>query len=229
MTPDTWSNVDAYFAEALGGNDAALTAALAASAAAGLPPINVSPCQGKLLALIAQAIEARKMLEIGTLGGYSAIWLARALPPGGKLITLEVDARHAEVARANLRQAGLAGSVDVRTGRALETLPLIAANKEGPFDFVFIDADKGNNADYFDWALKMTHPGSIIIVDNVVRNGAVTDPASTDASVRGVRRLVDRISHTPGVTATALQTVGSKGYDGFLLARVNRIAETGSV
>jgi predicted O-methyltransferase YrrM len=228
MTAGTWSEVDDYFAGALGGNDAALTAALAASAAAGLPPINVSACQGKLLGLIALAIGARKMLEIGTLGGYSAIWLARALPPGGKLITLEVDVRHAEVARANLRQAGLVGSVDVLTGRALETLPLIAAHQEGPFDFVFIDADKGNNADYFDWALKMTHPGSIIVVDNVVRNGAVTDAASTDASVQGVRRLIDRISRTPAVTATALQTVGSKGYDGFLLARVNQIAESRS-
>jgi predicted O-methyltransferase YrrM len=221
MTPPTWSGVDAWFEAQLGGEDAVLAAALAASIAAGLPAINVAPNQGKLLALLAQSVGARRMLEVGTLGGYSAIWLARALPAGGTLVTLEADAHHADVARLNIARAGLSGQVDVRTGRALDTLPKLAAEGTGPFDFCFIDADKASNADYFAWALKLARPGSLIVVDNVVRGGAVADPHSKDVNVQGVRRLVELIAHTPQVSATALQTVGSKGYDGFLLARVN--------
>jgi predicted O-methyltransferase YrrM len=197
-----------------------LEAALAASAAAGLPAINVSPVQGKLLHLLARAIGARNVLEIGTLGGYSTIWLARALPDGGRLISLEADARHAEVARANIARAGLQAEVEVRLGMALDTLPELAAEGREPFDFVFIDADKPNNAAYFDWALKFSRPGSIIVVDNVVRDGDVIDADSDSSTVQGVRRLLERIAAEPRVSATAIQTVGAKGYDGFAIALV---------
>jgi predicted O-methyltransferase YrrM len=202
------------------GSDTALDAVLAASATAGLPPINVSPSQGKLLHLMSRAIGARNILEIGTLGGYSTIWLARAVVPGGRVVTLEADPRHAEVARANFTRAGLDDVVDVRLGMALETLPVLAAENREPFDFIFVDADKPNNAAYFDWALKLSHPGSIIVVDNVVREGEVIDATSDSPTVQGVRRFLDRLAAEPRVSATAIQTVGNKGYDGFAIALV---------
>jgi len=220
MTEEHWTEVDRYLGDLLASDDPALEAALAASAAAGLPAINVSPVQGKLLHLLARAIGARNVLEIGTLGGYSTIWLARALPDGGRLISLEADARHAEVARANIARAGLQAVVEVRLGMALDTLPELAAEGREPFDFVFIDADKPNNAAYFDWALKLSRPGSIIVVDNVVRDGDVIDADSDSSTVQGVRRLLERIAAEPRVSATAIQTVGAKGYDGFAIALV---------
>ncbi|WP_326612397.1 O-methyltransferase [Streptomyces scopuliridis] len=220
MSQEQWNAVDRYFTDQLAPADEALSAALAASDAAGLPAINVAPNQGKFLHLLARIQGARTVLEIGTLGGYSAIWLARALPEDGKLISLEYDPAHAEVARANLAHAGLDKIAEVRTGAALETLPVLAAEDAGPFDLVFIDADKQNNPHYVEWALKLTRPGSVIIVDNVVRNGAVTDADSTDASVQGTRRVIELMAEHPRLSATAVQTVGSKGYDGFALARV---------
>jgi predicted O-methyltransferase YrrM len=198
--------------------DAARDGALQAVTDAGLPPISVTANLGKLLSLYARMISARKILEIGTLGAYSTIWLARALPPGGRLITLEADPKHAAIARANIARAGLSDVVDLRIGRALETLPGIAS--EGPFDLTFIDADKVNTVAYFDWALDHSHAGSLIIVDNVVRDGAIADPASADASVQAMQRFFERLAGERRVEATALQTVGSKGYDGFALARV---------
>ena len=220
MTEDQWNAVDRYFTDLLVSPDAALDAALAASAAAGLPAINVSPAQGKLLHLLARAVGARSILEIGTLGGYSTIWLARALPEGGRIISLEADTGHAEVARANLTRAGLADVVEVRLGLALDTLPRLAAEGREPFDLVFVDADKPNNAAYFDWALRLSHPGSVIVVDNVVRGGEVIDAASDSPTVQGVRRFLERLAAEPRVTATAIQTVGNKGYDGFAIALV---------
>ncbi|MEV7086834.1 O-methyltransferase [Streptomyces sp. NPDC093085] len=215
-----WNAVDHYFTDRLAPADEALTAALAAIEAAGLPAISVAPNQGKLLHLLAATQGARTVLEIGTLGGYSTIWLARALPAGGKLISLEYDPAHAEVARANLAHAGLAGIAEVRTGAALDTLPVLLAEGAGPFDFVFVDADKQNNAAYVEWALKLTRPGSVIVVDNVVRGGAVADPDDPSAAVRGTRRMVEEMAENPRLSATAVQTVGTKGYDGFALARV---------
>jgi predicted O-methyltransferase YrrM len=220
MTQGLWTDVDRYFADALVAPDPGLVAALAASDAAGLPAISVAPNEGKLLHLLARMRGARRILEIGTLGGYSTIWLARALPDGGKLITLEYDPRHAEVARANIAQAGLADRVEVRVGRALDTLPELARGKPGPFDLTFIDADKRNNAEYFRWALRLSTVGSVIIVDNVVRDGRVVDGASNDANVQGTRRLIEVLAAEPRVSATAVQTVGAKGYDGFAIALV---------
>ncbi|HEV8561013.1 MAG TPA: O-methyltransferase [Actinophytocola sp.] len=220
MTQGLWTEVDHYFTDALVARDPALEAALAASDAAGLPAISVAPNEGKLLYLLARLRGARRILEIGTLGGYSTIWLARALPNGGKLITLEYDPRHAEVARANIATAGLADRVEVRVGRALDTLPELARGKPGPFDLTFIDADKRNNAEYFRWALRLSAVGSLIIVDNVVRDGRVVDGASNDANVQGTRRLIEVLAAEPRVSATAVQTVGAKGYDGFALALV---------
>jgi len=220
MTQESWAAVDAYVHDRMVPHDEALAAALAASDAAGLPAIAVSPSQGKLLQILAQVLGARRILEVGTLGGYSAIWMARALPPDGRLVTLEADPKHAEVARANLARAGLAAVAEVRVGPALETLPRLAAEGAGPFDLVFIDADKPSNPDYFTWALRLTRPGALILVDNVVREGRVLDAASEDASVRGVRRLFDLIAAEPRVNATALQTVGIKGWDGLAIARV---------
>ena len=220
MTEDLWTAVDGYFADLLVGDDAALDAVLEASATAGLPPINVSPTQGKLLHLMARAIGARNILEIGTLGGYSTIWLARAVLPGGRVVSLEADPRHAEVARANITLAGLQDVVEVRLGMALETLPELAAENREPFDFIFVDADKPNNAAYFDWALKLSRPGSIIFVDNVVREGEVIDATSDSPTVQGVRSFLDRLAAEPRVSATAIQTVGNKGYDGFAIALV---------
>jgi predicted O-methyltransferase YrrM len=220
MTQEKWSAVDRYITDLLVPSDPALDAALRASAAAGLPPINVAPNQGKLLMLLAQAQGARNILEIGTLGGYSTIWLARALPADGRLITLEFDPKHAEVARANIARAGLADVVEVRLGRALDTLKQLAAENRGPFDLIFIDADKPGYPDYFPWALKLSRPGSMIIADNVVRNGAVIDADSSDPNVQGMRRFNELLAAEPRVSATVIQTVGSKGYDGFAIVLV---------
>jgi predicted O-methyltransferase YrrM len=218
--PEQWAAVDDYICDQLLPPDDVLDAALAASAAAGLPAIHVAPNQGKLLQLIAQIQGARSILEVGTLGGYSTIWLARALPPGGRLVTLEIDPKHAAIARSNIERAGLSAMVELRLGRATDSLRELAAEARGPFDLVFIDADKPGNADYFASALKMSRRGSVIIVDNVVRNGAVIDASSTDASVRGVRRLNELLANERRVSTTAIQTVGSKGYDGFAIALV---------
>lgn len=219
MNQEMWSAVDQYFNDALIAADPVLDAALEASDAAGLPQHNVAPNQGKLLMLLAQMQGARRILEIGTLGGYSTIWLARALPEDGKLITLEYEPKHAEVARANIARAGLANNVEVRTGAAIDSLPQLAAGDAGPFDLIFIDADKRGNREYFEWALKMSQVGTVIIVDNVARGGAVVDP-NGDESVQGVRRLTEMLANEPRMSATAIQTVGGKGYDGFILARV---------
>ncbi|UIX34965.1 O-methyltransferase [Streptomyces sp. GQFP] len=215
-----WDDVDDYFTALLAPADEALEAALRDSDAEGLPPINVAANQGKLLQLLAQVQGARNILEIGTLGGYSTIWLGRALPADGRLVTLEYDGKHAEVARRNLARAGLDTIAEVRTGPALESLPKLADENPEPFDLVFIDADKVNNPHYVEWALRLTTTGSLIIVDNVVREGAVTDPDSTDPSVRGTRAALQLIAEHPRLSGTAVQTVGSKGYDGFALARV---------
>lgn len=220
MTQLTWTAVDRYLDELLVGHDAVLEAALRASAEAGLPAINVAPTQGKLLNLLARVRGARAILEIGTLGGYSTIWLARALPAGGRMVSLEIDAKHAEVARANLVRAGLSQRVEVRLGRALDSLERLETEGAGPFDLVFIDADKPNIPAYFKWALRLSRPGSLIVVDNVVRDGAVIDAESADPSVQGVRRLNELMASEPQVSATTIQTVSAKGYDGFALALV---------
>lgn len=220
MSQEQWSAVDGFIAGLLIPADEALDAALADSAAASLPAISVSPAQGKFLHLLARLQNAQTILEVGTLGGYSTIWLARALPRDGRLVTLEADPKHAEVARANIARAGLADIVDLRMGLALETLPRLASEGFAPFDLVFIDADKVNTANYFAWALKLTRLGSLIIVDNVVRKGAVVDARSADANVQGVRRFYEMLANETRVNATAIQTVGSKGYDGFAIALV---------
>ena len=224
MTDPTWTAVDNLLADLLVGADPALDAALAESDAAGLPAISVTPTQGKLLHLIARMAGARNILEIGTLGGYSALWLARALSAGGRLITLEADENYAALAEANLRRAGLDAVVEVRRGLALTTLPQLAAEKCPPFDLVFIDADKENTAAYFTWSLKLTRPGSLIIVDNVVRKGAILDPDTADPHVQGIRRFLNLLAAEKRVAATAIQTVGSKGHDGFVLAIVTENA-----
>ncbi|MCX4744651.1 O-methyltransferase [Kitasatospora sp. NBC_01287] len=220
MADQQWGVVDQYLNEALVGEDAALTAALATSAKAGLPQIAVSPTQGKLLHLLALTVGAKRILEVGSLGGYSAIWLGRALPAGGRLVSLELSPAHAAVARANLHEAGLEKVAEVRTGRAADSLAELVDDGAEPFDLVFIDADKPSNPEYLEWALRLTRPGSLIIVDNVVRGGAVADADSTDPSVVGIRRMHELIAAEPRVEATAVQTVGSKGYDGFTLIRV---------
>jgi len=216
MSKKLWAAVDRYIDDVLVVPDEALDAALAASAADGLPAIAVSPSQGKLLHILAKAQGARRILEIGTLGGYSTIWLARALPADCRLITLEADPKHADVARANIARAGLGRIVDLRLGEALKTLPSLIG--EGPFDLTFIDADKPNNSNYFNWALKLSRRGSLIIIDNVVRDGRITDESSKDPNVVGVRDLFDLMAAEPRVSATAIQTVGSKGYDGLAIA-----------
>jgi predicted O-methyltransferase YrrM len=221
MTNDTWTAVDDYFAKLLLSPDKSLDQAQADSQAAGLPAIAVSPLQGKQLLMLAQMQNPKKILEIGTLGGYSTIWLARALPDDGRLITLEFSPKHAEVARANIARAGLSHKVEIRVGPALDTLPLLAAEKRGPFDFIFVDADKENNPGYFEWTLKLSRPGTVILVDNVVRDGAVADLTNTDPHIVGIRRMHELIAAEPRVTATAVQTVGAKGYDGYTLIRVN--------
>jgi len=220
MSRDLWTKVDKYFIDLFQPRDAALDAALQASEAAGLPAIAVAPNQGKLLMLLAQLQGARAILEIGTLGGYSTIWLARALPPDGRLISLEASLAHAEVARANIARAGLGAIVEVRVGRALDALPKLETEGLGPFDLVFIDADKSATADYFAWALKLSRRGSLIVADNVVRDGKVIDGGSRDSDVRGIRRFAEIVAAEPRVSATAIQTVGGKGYDGFVLALV---------
>jgi predicted O-methyltransferase YrrM len=220
MAQDQWTAVDAYISGLLVPEDPALEFALRESAAAGLPAIQVSKTQGKLLHLLARAHGARNILEVGTLGGYSTIWLARALPPGGRLVTLEYEPRHAEVASRSIANAGFSKNVEVRVGRAQDTLPVLAAQKRGPFDFIFIDADKQGYPEYFAWAMKLSRPGSLIVADNVVRNGAVADEASTDTSVLGVRRMNEMVAREPRVSATIIQTVGSKGYDGLMVALV---------
>jgi predicted O-methyltransferase YrrM len=215
-----WKAVDEYVTGQLVRPDAALEAALERSVEAGLPPIAVSPPQGKLLGVLARTIGARRVLEIGTLGGYSTIWLARAVGPEGRVITLEIDPAHASVAARNLERAGCAELVDIRVGSALESLDAMIAAGEGPFDLFFIDADKVSTPEYFERSVRLSRPGSLIIVDNVVRKGALSDRATEDASVQGVRRLHDLVAAMPGVSATTVQTVGAKGYDGFLIATV---------
>jgi predicted O-methyltransferase YrrM len=220
VSQERWSAVDAYLDDLLVPADPVLESALRACAEAGLPPISVSPSQGKLLNLLALGLRARRILEIGTLGGYSAIWLARALPPDGRLITLEAEPAHAEVARANLERAGLAGVSEVRVGPAQDTLPQLAQAGDGPFDLIFIDADKPGYPDYLGWSIRLSRAGTMIVADNVVRDGAVADAASSDASVQGVRSFLELLSAERRVASTAIQTVGSKGYDGFALALV---------
>ena len=223
MAEQLWTDVDDYIDARLAPSDAVLDAALESAIAAGLPPISVTASQGKLLTVLAQTIGARRVLEIGTLAGYSTIWLARALPPGGQVVTLEYDPKHADVARANFERAGLSAAIDLRVGAALDSLPTIASQSPEPFDLVFIDADKVNTPAYFEWALRLTRRGSLIIVDNVVREGKLADAGSTDANVRGMQQFMDllaRESRDGRVVASAVQTVGSKGYDGFAIALV---------
>lgn len=220
MNQNTWSLVDEYFNNILVSSDSALDKAIQDSDAAGLPKHNVAPNQGKLLQLFAQMQGARNILEIGTLGGYSTIWLARALPSGGCLITLETNPKYAEVAIKNIARANLADVVDVRIGEAIDSLPKLLEEGLAPFDLIFIDADKPNNPAYLQWSLKLSCPGTIIIGDNVVRNGEVINPDSSDPKVKGVRKFCELIASEPRLSATAIQTVGSKGYDGFAIAIV---------
>jgi len=217
VTSDTWSAVDRFVVDTLSDSDPVLDAAQRAADTAGLPAISVSAAQGKFLHLLARICGARRILEIGTLAGYSTIWLGRALPPGGQLITLEYDPRHADVARANIARAGLADRVEVRVGRALEALPGLVVDE--PFDLIFIDADKPSTADYFRWALKLSRPGTVIVVDNVVRDGRLVD-ANGDGDVQGMRRFLEAAANEARVEGTVLQTVGVKGYDGFALLLV---------
>jgi predicted O-methyltransferase YrrM len=229
MSQDLWTAVDGYINERLLPADPALDAALAAAEAAGLPPIAITPNQGKLLELLARIHKAQSILELGTLGGYSTIWLARALPEGGHLVTLERNPEYAELAQTNISNAGLADAVDVRVGPALETLPELHEQGAGPFDLIFIDADKQNYPGYLEWSLKLSRVGTLIIGDNVVRSGAIVDPAADDPSfgdggvAAGVRRFYEILAAEPRVTATAIQTVGAKGHDGFAVALVTAL------
>ena len=220
MKQELWTAVDDYITDLLVCADAPLQVALEESLKAGLPPHQVSPAQGKLLQLLVRLRGAQNILEIGTLGGYSTIWLARGLGEGGRVVTLESDAGHAEIARGNIARAGLAGIVEVRVAPALDTLSRLAADGSGPFDLIFIDADKANSEHYLSRALELSATGTVIIADNVVRSGAVVDEASTDPSVTGTRRFMEALAAEPRVSATALQTVGAKGHDGFALALV---------
>jgi predicted O-methyltransferase YrrM len=220
MSQDQWTAVDRYFTEQLHLSDAALEAVMQANSAAALPAIDVAPNQGKLLHLLVRLTHTMKILEIGTLGGYSTIWLARALPPGGRLISLEFSPRHADIARSNIQRAGLSDRVEIRVGPALESLPVVEKEGLGPFDFIFIDADKPNNPGYLEWAIHLSRPGALIIVDNVVRDGAIVDASSTDPTTQGTRRMFEMMSLDSRLSSTALQTVGSKGYDGFAMAMV---------
>ena len=215
-----WTEVDHFFSDALIAPDRILESALESSRAAGLPEINVSPTQGKLLEMLARMLDARSILEIGTLGAYSTIWLARGMQTGGRLITLEADQAHAAVARGNIARAGLQRVVELRLGSASDTLPQISAEGRGPFDLIFIDADKQNIPTYFEWALKLSRPGSVIVVDNVVRGGRVIDSNSDDPDIQGVRRFIEMLGTNATVSGTAIQTVGVKGYDGFAIVRV---------
>jgi len=220
MTQEIWTAVDNYFDGLLIPQDSALDEALAACTAANLPAIQVSSVQGKLLHLLARIMGARNILEIGTLGGYSTIWMARALPEGGRIVTLEADPKHAEVARGNFVRAGVESKVELRLGKALDTLPQVAADGRGPFDIFFIDANKSNMPEYFEWSLKLARPGSIIFADNVVRDGAVLDAKSKDADIQGIRRFLEMVGKEKRVSGTALQTVSTKSYDGFALVLV---------
>ncbi len=222
MNQQQWTNVDTYFCDLLVPSDAALDAAIKSSDQAGLPSHHVAPNQGKLLQLLAQVQGARNILEIGTLAGYSTIWLLRALPTNGRLVTLESNPTHAEVAQANITRAGLSHLVELRLGNALESLQKLDAEGGESFDFIFIDADKPSNPDYLAWALKLSRIGTIIIGDNVVRNGEIINPNSKDVKVQGVRRFSELLAAEPRISATALQTVGCKGYDGFIMARVEK-------
>jgi predicted O-methyltransferase YrrM len=222
MDAKTWTAVDEYLDGALGISDDILEHALAAAKAAGLPAIAVAPNQGRMLHLLARLQGARRILEIGTLGGYSAIWLARALPAEGRLVTLELEPKHAEVARANLAHAGLADRVELRIGPARESLAALVAEGAGPFDLVFVDADKPSMPEYLEWSLQLSRPGTLLVFDNVVREGAILDASGKDAAVKGVRTLFERIAADPRLDGTVLQTVGSKGYDGLAFALVTR-------
>jgi predicted O-methyltransferase YrrM len=217
---ETWTSVDEYFERRLSLSDVVLDAALDDSNAAGLPAINVTPAQGRFLALLIRVMGARRVLEIGTLGGYSTIWMARELPDDGMLVTLEISASNASVAQRNIERAGLAGRTTILVAPASESLNRLMADRTAPFDFVFIDADKEHSVEYFEAALALTRTGSVIIVDNVVRKGAIIDASTSDSMVLGMQRLMERLAHERRVSATAIQTVGSKGYDGFILAVV---------
>jgi predicted O-methyltransferase YrrM len=216
-----WTTVDDYLTEALVPADPIQQATLAANAAAKLPAIDVSPTQGKFLHLLSQIHGAKRILEIGTLGGYSAIWLARALPPEGKLITLEFEPKHAAVARENIARAALSSLVEIRIGPAVDSLAQLNAESPEPFDLIFIDADKPNNPTYLEWALKLSRKGTVIVIDNVIRDGEIANSASTDPAITGTRAMFEMLSANPNLKATALQTVGSKGYDGFAIAVVS--------
>lgn len=220
MSQELWTEVERYVDGLLIPSDPVLEAAINACEAAELPPIAVTPGQGKLLYLLARMQKARRILEIGTLGGYSTIWLARALPEDGSVVTLEMERKHCEVARANFAMAEITSQVDLREGRALDLLQEIAAEGMDPFDMVFIDADKENTDAYFGWAMRLARTGAVIVVDNVVREGEVADAESSDPRVQGVRRFNEAVAAEPRVTATTIQTVGSKGYDGFTLALI---------
>ena len=222
MNQEQWTAVDQYISSTVVPSDPALDAAIEASNKAQLPAIAVTANQGKLLHILARLVNARRILEIGTLGGYSTIWLARALAKGGRLISLEVNPKHAEVARANVARARLSKAVEIRLGAALDTLPKLVSEKSRPFDLIFIDADKANIPDYFRWSLKLSRPGSLIVVDNVVRKGAVIEADTKDPDVRGVRRLNEMLAKEKRVTATTIQTVGSKGYDGITVVLVGK-------
>jgi predicted O-methyltransferase YrrM len=222
MNESTWTEVDAYIGETLTPDDEALQGALEAARDAGLPQIQVSPPQGRLLEMMIRLQGSRKVLEFGTLGGYSTIWMARALPSGGRLVTLEADPAYAKVAKETFERVGLAAAIDVRIGPALESLALLEEEDAGPFDFVFIDADKVNSPNYLAWALDHSLPGSLIVADNVVRDGTLADATSPDPAVKAQRRLHEMLAAEPRVTATTIQTVGSKGYDGFAIALVDK-------
>jgi predicted O-methyltransferase YrrM len=215
-----WAAVDQYLGGMLAPSDEHLEAALNANHKAGLPAIDVSPLQGKFLHVLVQMTQAKRVLEIGLLGGYSTIWIARALPRGGRIVSLEFSSKHAEVARANLRRAGLLGRVDVRVGPALDSLPVLSCERGGKFDLIFIDADKGNNPQYLEWALKLSRRGSVIVVDNIVRQGMVIEAKSADPDIQGTRRCLEMMAANPRLSAFAMQTVGLKGMDGFAMAVV---------
>jgi predicted O-methyltransferase YrrM len=219
---ELWTQVDDYYGDLLAPSDGILDGVLQASEQAGLPPIGVSRLQGKLLEVLIRITGARRVLEIGTLGGYSTIWMARALPEGGRIITLEFDPRHAEVANANLQNAGVVDRVELRVGRAIDNLPKLVGTADAPFDLIFIDADKESYSEYLDWSLKLSRPGTVIVADNVVRDGKVVDPECDEPRVQGIRRFAARLAAEPRLSATALQSVGVKGYDGFTLAVVLR-------